>query len=99
MEFDWENQPLQPDCSLKTREVEESFEDPFSVRLLPDSAQFSEKARYFNLGKSAGGQGVFTIYRANGKQIQVILARPFEPEETFFYEGQQKKLLNQGNKT
>ena len=93
MEFDWENQPLQPDCSLKTREVEESFEDPFSVRLLP------EKARYFNLGKSADGQGVFSIYRANGKQIRVILARPFEPEESFFYEQQQKKLLNRGNKT
>ena len=99
MEFDWENQPLQPDCSLKIREVEESFEDPFSVRLLPDSAQFSEKARYFNLGKSAGGQGVFSVYRANGKQIQIILARPFEPEESFFYEQQQGKLLNRGNKT
>ena len=99
MEFDWESQPLQADCSLKTREVEESFEDPFSVRLLPDSAQFSEKARYFNLGQSANGQGVFSIYRANGKQIRVILARPFVPEEQFFYEQQQKKLLNQGNKT
>ena len=98
MEFDWEKQPLQPDSSLKTREVEESFEDPFSVRLLPDSTQFSKKARYFNLGKSAGGKGVFSIYRANGKQIQIILARPFEPEESFFYERQQKKLLNQGNK-
>ena len=84
---------------MKTQEVEESFEDPFSVRLLPDSVQFSEKARYFNLGKSADGQGVFTIYRANGKQIQVILAREFEPEESFFYERQQEKLLKQGNKT
>ena len=99
MEFDWESQPLQADCSLKTREVEESFEDPFSVRLLPDSVQFSEKARYFNLGKSADGQGVFTIYRPNGKQIQVSLARIFEPEESFFYERQQEKLLKQGNKT
>ena len=98
MEFDWESQPLQPECSLKTLEVEESFEDPFSVRLLPDSAQFSEKARYFNLGKSAGGQGVFSVYRANGKQIRVILARPFAPEETFFYEHQQEKQLNQGRK-
>ena len=84
---------------MKTQEVEESFEDPFSVRLLPDSVQFSEKARYFNLGKSADGQGVFTIYRANGKQIQVILAREFEPEESFFYERQQEKLLKQGSKT
>ena len=99
MEFDWEKQPLQPDCSLKQREVEESFEDPFSVRLLPDSPQFSEKARFFNLGITSSGQGVFSIYRANGKQIRVILARPFEPEELFFYEQQQDKLLNQGNAT
>ena len=69
------------------------------MRLLPDSEQFSEKARYFNLGKSADGQGVFTIYRANGKQIQVILAREFEPEESFFYERQQENLLKQGSKT
>ncbi len=96
MEFDWEKQPLQPDCSLKQRDVEESFEDPFSVRILPDSPHFSEKARYFNLGKSSQGQGVFTVYRANGKQIRVIFARKFEPEETFFYERQQDKLLNQG---
>jgi len=99
MEFEWEKQPLPPDCSLNERQIEESFEDPFSVRLLPDSPQFSEKARFFNLGTTATGQGVFSIYRANGKQIRVILARPFEPQEMFFYERQQDKLLNQGTHT
>ena len=83
--------------SLKARDVEESFEDPFAVRLLPDSAQFSEKVRFFNLGRAANGEGVFSIYRANGRQIQVIHARPFEAEENFFYERQQDKLLNQKN--
>ena len=34
MDFDWEKWPNQPDCSLKEREVEESFEDPFSVALV-----------------------------------------------------------------
>jgi uncharacterized DUF497 family protein len=96
MEFDWEKQPLQPDCSLNQREVEESFEDPFSVRLLPDSPQFSEKTRFFNLGMTSSGQGVFSIYRANGKQIRVIMAREFKPEEIFFYERQYEKLLKQG---
>ncbi len=80
---------------MKAQDVEESFEDPFAVRLLPDSAQFSEKARYFNLGRAANGQGIFSIYRANGRQIQVIHARHFEAEERFFYERQQDKLLNQ----
>ena len=94
MDFDWEKRPLTALGSLKARDVEESFEDPFAVRLLPDSARFAEKARYFNLGRAASGNGIFSIYRANGRQIQVILARPFEAEERFFYERQQDKLLN-----
>ena len=97
MDFDWEKRPSLALGSLKARDVEESFEDPFAVRLLPDSAQFSEKVRYFNLGRAANGEGVFSIYRANGRQIQVIHARPFEAEENFYYERQQDKLLNHNN--
>jgi uncharacterized DUF497 family protein len=96
MDFDWERWSNQPDCSLKQREIEESFEDPFSVRLLPDAPQFASSVRYFNLGRTSGGEGVFSIYRANGKQIQVICARLFTAEEGFFYERQQEKLLSQG---
>ena len=97
MDFDWEKRPLRALGSLKAQDVEESFEDPFAVRLLPDSTRFAEKARYFNLGRAASGEGIFSIYRANGRQIQVIHARPFEAEENFFYERQQDKLLNQKN--
>ncbi|MDP6903385.1 MAG: hypothetical protein QF406_02945 [Verrucomicrobiota bacterium] len=96
MDFNWGKRPAQPDCSLKQREIEESFEDPFSVRLLPDSPFFASNARFFNLGRTSGGEGVFAIYRANGKQIQVICARAFTAEEGFFYDRQQEKLLSQG---
>jgi uncharacterized DUF497 family protein len=89
MEFDWNNPPFEWDSSLTPRDVEESFEDPFAIRLLPDSSRFSAQARYFNLGKSATGLGIFSVYRTNGKQIRVIQARPFAPEEQFFY---QRKL-------
>jgi len=89
MEFDWNNPPFEVDGSLTQREIEESFEDPFAVRLLPDTPRFSLQARFFNLGVSAGGTGVFSVYRTNGKQIRVIFARPFQPEERFFY---QRKL-------
>ena len=89
MEFDWNDLPFEWDSSLTPRDVEESFEDPFAVRLLPDSSRFAAQARYFNLGKSASGLGVFSVYRTNGKQIRVIRARPFAPEEQFFY---QRKL-------
>lgn len=86
MEFDWNNAPFETDSSLTQREIEESFEDPFAIRLLPDSSRFSAQARYFNLGMSAGGVGIFSVYRTNGKQTRVLLARPFEPEERFFYQ-------------
>ena len=89
MEFDWANPPSAWDGSLTPRDIEESFEDPFAVRLLPDSPRFSVQARFFNLGKTASGLGIFSVYRTNGRQIRVIFARPFDPEEQFFY---QKKL-------
>ena len=89
MEFDWNDPPFQWDGSLSPRDVEESFEDPFSVRLLPDSGRFVAQSRYFNLGRSASGIGVYSVYRTNGRQIRVICARPFTPEDQFFY---QKKL-------
>ena len=86
MEFDWNNPPFNLDSSLTLQEIEESFEDPFAVKLLPDSPRFSVQARFFNLGMSAGGTGVFSVYRTNGKQVRVIYARLFEPEERFFYQ-------------
>ena len=89
MEFDWNQRPFEFAEPLSEREVEESFEDPFAVRLLPDTARFSVQARFFNLGVSAGGVGVFSVYRTNGKMVRVIHARPFELEEQFFY---QRKL-------
>jgi len=89
MEFDWNNSAFSVDGSLTQREIEESFEDPFAVKLLPDSPRFAVQARFFNLGMSVSGTGIFTVYRTNGKQVRVVYARPFEPEERFFY---QKRL-------
>ena len=93
MEFDWNNPPYELDSSLSQREIEESFEDPFAVKLLPDSRRFAVQARFFNLGMSAGGVGVFTVYRTNGKQVRVIHARPFQPEERFFYQRKMDQTL------
>jgi uncharacterized DUF497 family protein len=95
MEFDWNNPPFNLDRSLSLEAIEESFEDPFAVRLLPDSPRFAAQARFFNLGASAGGQGVFTVYRTNGKQARVIFARPFEPEEQFLYQRKLNQALAQ----
>ena len=95
MEFDWNNPPFNLDSSLTRQEIEESFEDPFAIRLLPYSPRFSLQARFFNLGMSAGGAGVFSVYRTNGKQVRVIYARPFQPEERFFYQRKLDQTLAQ----
>jgi uncharacterized DUF497 family protein len=93
MEFDWNNKPFNLDSSLTQREIEESFEDPFALRVLPDSPRFSVQTRFFNLGMSAGGIGIFSVYRTNGKQVRVLFARPFEAEERFFYQRKMDQTL------
>jgi len=92
MEFDWNNPSFELG-SLTQREIEESFEDPFVVRLMPDTPRFGVQARFFNLGMSAAGIGVYSVYRTNGKQVRVLLARPFEPEERFFYQRKMDQTL------
>ena len=93
MDHDWTNPPFNLSRSLTIKDIEESFEDPFAVRLLPDSTRFSAQARYFNLGVAVNGMGVFSVYRTNGKSVRVIHARPFEPEEKFFYQRQMNQTL------
>ena len=93
MEFDWNNPSFELDGSLTQREIEESFEDPFAIRLLPDSPRFSVQARFFNLGMSAGGIGIFSVYRTNGRETRVLSARAFEPEERFFYQRKMDQTL------
>ena len=93
MEFDWNNPPFNLKSSVTIKEIEESFEDPFAVKLLPDSSRFAAQSRNFNLGMSVAGQGVFSIYRTNGKSIRVIHARSFESEEKFFYNRRMNQTL------
>jgi uncharacterized DUF497 family protein len=95
MDFDWTNPPFNLDSALSIQAIEESFEDPFAVRLLPDSPRFAVQARFFNLGVSASGLGVFTVYRTNGKQARVIFARPFQREEQFMYQRKLSQALAQ----
>lgn len=93
MEFDWNNMPFELDSSLTQREVEESFEDPFAIRLLPDSPRFGVQARFFNFGLSAGGIGIASVYRTNGRLVRVLFARVFEAEERFFYQRKMDQTL------
>jgi hypothetical protein len=52
------------------------------------------QARFFNLGMSAGGIGIFSVYRTNGRLARVLSARAFEPEERFFYQRKMDQTLS-----
>ena len=85
MEFDWLDAPFDL-RKITPKEIEESFEDPFSLRLMPETVEDNEKARYFNLGKSVGDRGIFTVFWTDGKRYRAIHARELTPEEATFYE-------------
>jgi hypothetical protein len=85
MEFDWLDCPFEL-RTITPKEVEESFEDPFSIRLLPEGMESSEQARYFNLGKSVGDRGIFTVFWTDGKRYRAIASREMAPEESAFYD-------------
>ena len=83
MEFDWLN--LSYDLRrVPPHEIEQSFEDPFSLRLLPEIGAAIGESRYFNLGKTTAGRAIFSVFWTNGKQTRVILARDMTPEEKTF---------------
>ena len=92
MEFDWLDAPF--DLHVVTpKEIEESFEDPFGLRLLPEMEIGGvDKVRYFNLGKSMSGRGIFTLFWTDGKRIRCILSRPLSPEEQAFYDRKNQEL-------
>jgi uncharacterized DUF497 family protein len=64
----------------------ESFEDPFSIKLLPDGQHDDAEARYYNLGKSLQGKPVFSVFWTDGKRYRVVFARLMTPGEHDFFE-------------
>jgi uncharacterized DUF497 family protein len=84
MEFDW----IDPAFDLKNvspREIEEAFEDPFALRIMPDTDIAGDEARYFCLGKSVGDRAIFSVFWTDGKNYRVILARDMTESELQFY--------------
>jgi uncharacterized DUF497 family protein len=90
MEFDWS---LYRSNVLTPDEISESFEDPFSFRLLPDANRFATQNRFVSLGCTSEGKGVFSVYTSTGKVVRVVAARPMTEEETFFYERRSQESL------
>lgn len=91
MDFDWLDAPFDLKA-IPPREIEESFEDPFSLRLLPESETGSE-SRYFCLGKTIGNLAIFSLFWTDGKKYRVLYARPMTPDELSFYERKNTEFL------
>ena len=91
MEFDWLEVPFDL-RQIPPKEIEESFEDPFSIRLLPDNVGDTDHARYFNLGKSVGDRGIFTVFWTDGKRYRAILSRNMTAEEQSFYDRKNSEM-------
>jgi uncharacterized DUF497 family protein len=90
MEFEWS---LYKSAKPSPDEIAESFEDPFSLRLLPDSYRFASQNRFFSLGCSNEGEGIFSVYTSTGKVVRVLAARRMTEEETYFYGRKSKENL------
>ncbi len=94
MEFDWGYVP-EGLGDVSTKEIEESFEDPFSIRLLPDlDVSAGSEARYFILGKSVSDRPLFTVFWTDGKKYRVIQSRPMTEAESSFYDRKNADLTN-----
>ena len=91
MEFDWLDAPFEL-RTITPKEIEESFEDPFSLRLLPEMGVDTDDARYFNLGKSVNDKGIFTVFWTDGKKYRAIFSREMTPEEANFYDRKNSEL-------
>jgi uncharacterized DUF497 family protein len=91
MEFDWIDAPFDL-RKISPKEIEETFEDPFSLRLLPEITAQGGEARYFNLGKSITGRAIFSVFWTDGKRYRVIQSREMTPEENAFYDRKNNEL-------
>ncbi len=94
MDFDWIDVPFDL-AALPPKDIEESFEDPFALKFLPDGENSNPRsARYFSLGKSLSGQRHLSASSGRTeRRYRVIFARPMTPEEDHFYERKKSEEL------
>lgn len=71
---------------IKPRELEEAFEDPFSVRFLPDHDRSDGATRFYGLGRTIADRYLFFAFSTDGKSARVVAAREMAEAEQKFYD-------------
>ena len=85
MELDFTDTPF--DTKLfKPHEIEEIFEDPFAIRLLPDNERADGEVRYYMIGRTIGNRGLFLSFWSDGKRARVVSARELQEDESSYYD-------------
>jgi uncharacterized DUF497 family protein len=72
--------------NINPRELEEAFEDPFSVRFLPDNERTDGASRYYALGRTVADRYLFLSFWTDGKITRVVAARVMSEAEQKFYD-------------
>jgi uncharacterized DUF497 family protein len=72
--------------AIKPRELEEAFEDPFSVRFLPDSERGDGASRFYALGRTVADRYLFCAFTTDGKTVRVTATREMSDTERKFYD-------------
>lgn len=85
MDLDFANSPFTDD-QVKSGEIEEAFEDPFALRLIPDSDRDDGQTRFYLLGKTVSNRPLFIVFWTNGKQARIFAAREATSDEISYYE-------------
>ena len=67
-------------------ELEEIFEDPFSIRFVPDADREDGANRYYLLGRTVEDRYLFLCFWTDGKHARVIAARQMSDGELRFYQ-------------
>jgi len=77
---------------IKPRELEETLEDPFAVRFLPDTDDSDRGARFYALGRTVANRYLFICFRTDGKISRVFFAREMSEGEQKFYDRRYREL-------
>jgi uncharacterized DUF497 family protein len=78
--------------TIKPRELEEVFEDPFFVRFLPDNERSDGASRYYALGRTVADRYLFVVFSTDGKTSRVFAAREMSDSEQKFYDRKYAKF-------